>query len=164
MRKAQRAIKPITFRVYADSRRRGLYVAVNVWPNKRAMYAHKPLERNHEASCTGLKVIRIPPNGAQRTLPLFAEVNFHRGYIGTGCVAHEFTHALFCWAERVKLNLSEITAKAGSYKRRSKSRSLNADSVEERCCYVLGDMVRQFVLRAHKLGLYGVGLNVYDNK
>lgn len=141
--------KPVTFRLYPEGS--WLYAEVNVWPTKKAMYEHKPLQRNHEASCTGTTIIRFT-NGKQRKLGLFAELNFYRRYLGTACITHEITHAAFSWADRVKLPLNEISDSPLSGM--SKGATLPQDGPEERFCYALGKMCKQFVDSAYKLGLY----------
>jgi hypothetical protein len=146
---------PLTFRVYPE--RKSLYVVVNVWPTKKAMYAHRPLNRNHEASCTGTTRIVVPPRGStSRTWKRgeFAEVNFYRGALGVGVVSHEFTHAAFCWAERRKLKRIAEEEERGMTVRGDVS-ILPVDGVEERFCYALGEMVRQFTQKLYDLGLYG---------
>ncbi len=145
----KRKVKPITFRLYPENA--SLYAIVNVWPTKKAMYQHRPLQRNHEASCTDTTIIRCF-NGKQRKLGLFAELNFYKRYLGMGCITHEITHAAFSWADRVKLPLSEISDNPLS--QATSGAVLPQDGPEERFCYALGEMCRQFVNRADKLGLY----------
>lgn len=139
--------KPITFRVHPENK--SLYAVVNIWPSKRAMYAHKPINRNHLASCTGQDLLRVSPNGDTRKLGLFAEVNFIRRALGIGVVSHEFTHAGFCWAERRGLPLEHIKQAAQLV-----GNVLADDSIEEQFCYAVGEMCRQFTQRCYDLGLY----------
>lgn len=146
--------KPLlTFRIYPEGSY--LYAEVNVWPTKKAMYGYKPLNRNHEASCTGTTLYRVSkkqrgrPQRTRKT-GLFAELNFYRGYLGVGCVSHEMTHAAFSWADRVKLPLSEISESPLS----KTSGILPRDGAEERFCYALGEMVRQFTKTLYAKGIY----------
>lgn len=142
----------VTFRVYPENR--SLYAIVNIWPTKKAMYAHRPLQRNHEAVCTGTTLYYMPPKRSgkpNRKAGLFAELNFHRKFLGIGCVSHEFTHAAFSWANRVNLPIQEIKEMPLSS---MKHGVLPQDGPEERFCYALGEMVKQFTERAYKLGIY----------
>lgn len=145
--------KPLLrFRVYPEDK--FLYAVVNVWPSKKAMYAYKPLERRHLASCTGQQRIVIPPRGSKartRKRGEFAELNFFRGALGVEVVSHEFTHATFCWAERRNLNLNLVMHPDNS---QAQSGTLKTDSVEEQFCYALGRMVNQFTQKLYDKGLY----------
>lgn len=108
-------VKPISFRVYPDGR--FLYAEVNIWPTKKAMQAHVKLPgRKYEASCGGRESYIVPPKGKgrMRKTGLFAEANFHNRAIGVEVVSHEFTHAAFAFADRRKLNLSDVVAKTWS--------------------------------------------------
>src|SRR6185369_4051321 len=155
---ADKKAEPITFRVYPENG--FLYAVVNIWPTKKAMYAHKPLQRNHEASCTGRKVINIRAKKrgkAQRSRlrGVFAEINFYKGALGIGCVSHDMTHAMFCWAERRNLRIDEASLqKAASLRVRKRNNVLPTDCIVERCCYALGEMCRQFTMKCYDLDLY----------
>jgi hypothetical protein len=120
-------VRPVSIRV-VPVEGESLYASCYVWPTKRAMYRHRPLERNHEASTTDL-------DGwvSGRRSPRFAELNFYRGALGVEVVTHEFGHAAHAWARRKRIRLD-----------------LDA---EERFCYALGAMVRQFYTRAFALEL-----------
>lgn len=147
-------VKPISFRVYPEGR--FLYADVNIWPTKKAMQEHVKLPgRNYEASCGGREMYLVPPKGKGRTRKtgLFAEANFHDRAIGVEVVSHEFTHAAFAFADRRKLNLSDVVAKTWSQEGRKSTLDLN--SHEERFCYALGTMVRQFTQKCYDIGLYG---------
>lgn len=141
---------PITFRIYPENK--SLYATVNIWPSKAAMYRHRPLQRTHEASCTGQMAFYPKRKGKQRKDGLFAELNFHRKSLGVGVVSHEITHAAFSWAERRRIPLAiEHTWYDVNAKRKG---VLSQDSPEERFCYALGEMVRQFTERCYKIGVY----------
>lgn len=150
-----KANKPLlTFRVYPEGR--FLYAVVNIWPTKKAMYAHKPLQRNHEASCTGLRVITFPPKRSgkpSRLRGVFAELNFYKRCLGAEVVSHEFTHAMFSFAERRRLNVAEAVS-CQFATQGGKSASLDQEGAEERCCYALGRMYRQFVAKCYDRGIY----------
>lgn len=129
--KAKASIPVLTFRVYPEDK--FLYAVVNIWPTRKAMYAHKPLDRNHVASCTGQTRIVVPPNGGRiRKRGEFAELNFYRGRLGVEVASHEFTHATFCWAERRNLNLNLVMHPDNS---QTRGETLETDSVEEKFCY-----------------------------
>ena len=144
-----------TFRVYPEGR--FLYAEVNIWPNKTAMYRYNPLNRNHSASCKGTVVYNVPSKKSGKPVRrdgIFAELNFHRNAIGVEVVAHEMTHATFCWAERVKLPLEKITDEQNWKTGRKKAQALKTDGPEERFCYALGIMTRQFTQKCYDLGFY----------
>lgn len=145
----RKKIKPITFRLYPEGS--WLYAEVNIWPTKKAMYQHKPLRRNHEASCTSTTLIQFSES-KRRKLGLFAELNFYKRYLGMGCITHEITHAAFSWADRVKLPLNEISDNPLS--QATTGSTLPQDGPEERFCYALGEMCKQFIDHAYRLGLY----------
>ena len=155
MRPRKPVAKPlVAFRVYPENR--FLYAVVNIWPTKKAMYQHKPLGRNHEASCSGITRIVVAPRGSktrQRKRGEFAEINFYRGALGVGVVSHEFTHATFCWAERRKLKRIAEEEERGMAVKGGEA-LLPLDGVEERFCYALGEMCRQFTLKCYELDLY----------
>jgi len=144
----------LSFRIYPEGR--FLYAEVNIWPTKKAMYEHKPLSRDHEASCTGSTLYRVAKKrrGKRqriRKAGLFAELNFYRRYLGVGVVSHEVTHAAFSWADRVRLPLSEISDDLpGS----QTSGVLPRDGAEERFCYALGEMMRQCTQKLYDKGIY----------
>lgn len=148
--------KPIKFRVYPDGQ--FLYAEVFIWPTKKAMYATSPIPRNYEARCGGRELYVIPPKRkgrAQRVrkMGLFAELHFHKRALGIEVVSHEFTHAAFCWAERRKLDLNEAVSQH-DWKIGGDKETLDQDGVEERFCYVLGRMCRQFTQKCYDVGLY----------
>lgn len=148
--------KLISFRIYPENR--SLYAQVNIWPTKTAMYAHKPLGRNHEASCSGQQLIYVPPKSKdpkqrRRKIGLFAELNFYRARLGVEVISHEMTHAAFCWAERRRLNLANAIGEH-NWQIRKHDAVLDQDGTEERFCYALGQMVRQFTQKCYDLGLY----------
>lgn len=138
------------FRVHPEGKY--LYALVNIWPTKDAMYDHKPLERNHEACCTGQEVFIISDQSGKlaRKDGQFAELNFCLDRLGVGVVSHEMTHATFCWAERIRLPIQEIKDHSLS----KTSGILAQDGPEERFCYALGEMVRQFTKKCYDLKLY----------
>jgi len=149
---AQKRIKPVTFRVYPEGR--FLYAEVNIWPTKKAMQNHVRLPgRNYDACCGGREAYLASADGSTRRTGLFAEANFHRRKIGVEVVSHEFTHAAFSFAERRKLNLSSAISEHKWGKGRSR-KILDRDGVEERFCYALGQMVRQFTQKCYDLGMY----------
>lgn len=142
-------LKPLaTFRLYPAGRY--FYALVNIWPTKKAMYAHRPLQRDHDAACTGISSRTVYTDGTSRKNGFFAELNFYKGYIGIGAVSHELTHAAFNWAERVGLCLNTQTIKESN----NSKGVLPEEHAEERFCYAIGDMVKQFTVKCYKLGLY----------
>jgi hypothetical protein len=128
---------PARIRVYPENR--SLYARVNVWPDQQAMYRHRPLDRDHSGSCTGQEQWRR----SGKKSGLFAEVNLHAHALDIETVAHEMTHAAWRWAKRV-----------GWSQENGDPDSHDCSNAEERFCYALGRMVRQFTDRARALGLY----------
>lgn len=147
---SRRQAKPITFRVYPEGR--FLYCQVNIWPTKRDMLKHTRLPRNTAASCGGRESYKVSATGTMRKTGLFAEANFHRGEIGIEVASHEMTHAAFAFAERRKLALAETMDK--QFVPNGRFNTLEFDGPEERFCYALGQMVRQFVNACYDKELY----------
>lgn len=152
MSRRKKQVKPITFRVYPEGQ--FLYCEVKIWPTKQAMHNHLPLSGTYVASCGGREQYIIPPKGKGRTRKtgLFAEANFHRGQIGIEVVSHEMTHAAFAFAQRRNLNLNEIVDK--TFRAGGRNAMLDIHGPEERFCYALGQMCRQFIKKCYDLGLY----------
>lgn len=142
--------QPLTFRIYPDGA--FLYVVVNIWPTKKAMYAHGTTVHNYEATCGGRSVFRFSGERWRKT-GMFAELNFTRRALGVEIVSHEFTHAGFCWAERRKLNLNDAID-GREFVEGGDTMQLSPDGVEERFCYVVGRMCNRFTQRCYELGLY----------
>lgn len=142
---------PVKIRVRPEGR--ALYATAYVWPTKKAMrahaYANKVWRRRDKfgAYCQTFTKIRVHADGRCRTSPEFAEVHFALSQMGSETIVHEFTHAAWGWARRTGWRVDE-DALASGYDNGSASES------EERFCYALGAMVRQFVNRAHALGVY----------
>lgn len=147
----KRKLKPISFRLYPEGS--FLYCEVNIWPNKKSMLDHTRLGgTKYEACCGGRVAYEIRDDGLTRKTGLFAEANFNRHRIGTEIISHELTHACFAFAERRKLDLAQTVDKF--YKEGGQFESLDIDGPEERFCYALGVMCRQFTNKCYALGLY----------
>lgn len=140
--------KPIlSMRVYPEGR--SLYYLVNVWPTKKAMQEHCRtvngyVGRNYAALVNSFHVSMVGSNGRTRTGPIMGEINFNRKALGGEIVAHEMTHAALGWARRIKLNFDGILTQSGGA----------CCANEERFCYALGSMARQFINRAYEIGIY----------
>ena len=153
MSKKPHRSKPVTFRLYPEGT--FLYVEINIWPNKRTMHAHTRLpKRNYEACCGGREQYSVPlrGKGRMRRTGLFAEANFNRNRMGIETVSHELTHAAFAFAERRKLNLGEAVDK--EFRVAGARQTMDTDGPEERFCYALGVMCRQFTQKCYDLGIY----------
>lgn len=87
-----------------------------------------------------------------RKTGLFAEANFHRRRIGIEVITHELTHAVFAFADRRKLPLAETVNK--DWRTGTKGQVMDQGGPEERFCYALGQMCRQFTQKCYDLGLY----------
>jgi hypothetical protein len=134
------------FRVYAgETEGQGLFVYARIFRRKADMLTVLRMESKTMVLKEGfpnktmgaMQAFKHYPRGAARPTACFGRVNLCRKYLGTEVVTHEFTHAMFAWAWRKKL----IAGLAGM-------------PVEEQCCYALGRMLRRFVARTNKLGLY----------
>lgn len=153
--RAKKKAEPITFRLYPEGR--FLYCEVNIWPTKKAMHQHLPLTGNTVASCGGrTSYIAEPKRKGRpqrlRKTGLFAEANFHRKQIGIEVVSHEMTHAAFAFADRRSLRLDQVLDK--QYTKGGRNNVMDLDGPEERFCYALGQMCRQFTQKCYDLGLY----------
>lgn len=147
--KQDKSLAPLlSFRVHPDSK--FYYCEVNVWPSKKAMYAHLPLQRNHEAACGARESIDVFPSGRTRRTGLFAEANFYRKRLGVEIISHEFTHAAFAFAERKRWDLNAALNHDGQA-----GETMDRDGTEEMFCYALGRMVRQFTAKLYEQGFYG---------
>lgn len=140
---------PVTFRVYPRRSRRGLYVLVRVFATQRELVRTIRTENRREgvddvteSDVQGLMQTRRTWAGPRmRLLPSIGVVNLHRARLGIVVVTHEFGHAMFEWANRKRL-----------WKHLS---SGNTMPVEERILHAQSEMIRQYMARAEKLGLYG---------
>jgi hypothetical protein len=155
MANRKRKVKPISFRLYPEGS--FLYCEVNIWPTCKDMHKHLPLGRKTVASCGGRESYIVEPKRRGkpqrlRKTGLFAEANFHKGEIGIEVVSHELTHAAFCFADRRKLPLDQCVNK--DFKQDGRNNALDNDGPEERFCYALGHMVRQFTQKCYDKGLY----------
>jgi len=143
--------KPISFRLYPEGS--FLYCQVNIWPNKKAMHAHTRLpNHNYEACCGGREEYVVRKKKRTRKTGLFAEANFNRHRVGVEIMSHELTHAAFAFAERRKLDLNEAIDK--TYIENGALVAMQRDGPEERFCYALGQMCRQFTIKCYELGIY----------
>lgn len=146
----KKAVKPVTIRVYPESR--SLYFIVRVWPTKKAMHQNVWWTKcDYAGLCTTHSRLRINEDGSEKLLPELGIVNLYRGAMGAGLIAHEFLHATIGWANRIGLNTAEIFKKLPSL---DQGKYGNVSDDEERMCHAHGNMVSQFVERAYKLGLY----------
>lgn len=138
-----------TMRVYPDNPR-GLYASVHVFASKRAMWRWAALNGTSgrfTGACQHFVKGRVHPDGRIETSREFAAVLLSRRWMGGEVVSHEFFHATMGWARRKRVPMTMVQGNPrdfGSYDMR----------VEEVLCYAHGRMVRQFVDRAHKMGLY----------
>ena len=136
--------KPIArFRLYPEAPR-GLYVLVNVWPNKDALVENCLCaeKSDHEGCCTEVYVTDYGKARA-RTKPICAVVNLHRDLLTMGVVTHELFHATMAWGRRIGFNFSRLGA----------DDAVNDD--EERLTYAHSELCRKFMVRAIGAGLYG---------
>lgn len=140
---------PVKIRVYPENR--ALFATVYVWPTKKAMRQHArrvwQARDRFGAYCQTFRKVRVRADGRTQTSPEFAEVHFAVSQLGSETVTHEFTHAAWGWARRVGWEPEaegEMHPMAGRFEMAN----------EERFCYALGAMVRQFIDRAYTLGLY----------
>jgi hypothetical protein len=135
------------FRVYPRRRRSGLFVNVRVFGSRREMHECLEIERKHDG---GRRIGRRTQGVmksykrrlGRRTTCELGSVNLHRGRLGVAVVCHEFAHVAFAWSDRKRL-FGPLT--------QGDPRTM---PLEERFCHALDEMVRQFVERAYKLGLY----------
>lgn len=141
---------PIRFKVYPEKKKR-LFYWVYVWPDRDALVErsktlYPDFGHNHETYgfCSLVKVWKVGSDGRKRRDSRCGEINFFREHIGAGIVSHEMTHAALGWAQRVGVMLEQYE---------DWSKSVVSDA-EERYASAVGELVRQFYVRAHELGLY----------
>lgn len=138
----------VRFRLYPESRR-GLYVAVHVWPTAKAMrrkYGGRR-EVRVDGYCSPYVRQRVDASGRWRTMPVVADVHFHRKRLSMEVVTHELFHATLAWARRVRFDFSRLSDGANP---------INAD--EERLTYAHGRLCRAFMNRANDFRLYADGI------
>jgi hypothetical protein len=99
------------------------------------------LSRNGVAICSNWTVLR---NG--RTRPECGEIVFVKDWLSPNIVAHECTHAVLSWSERMKIDLN----KPGTFRKGN----LWASADEERFCDALGEMTCAILVKLTKLGFY----------
>lgn len=128
-----------------------LYVMVYVFAKKDDMRRYWNLcgrgsRNDYEARYSSLVRRTYDSDGKrERTHGEFAEVTFYKGALSPEIVSHEFTHIGLAYARRRKVaQVTDAKADADS----------NWMQREEVVCYAVGSLVRQFVNRAHSLGLY----------
>lgn len=145
---------PKRMRAYANGRRSGLFIYINVWPTKRAMHAHFKrrgyrCSRNTQGMCSSYTRIQVPSKRSRRPMRKmadFAEVNLYYGKLSMRVVTHELFHATCAWARRVGCSRDVLVDDE------QLARDVSPD--EERLATVHGVLCMQFVARATKLGLY----------
>lgn len=121
------------------------------------MHKYLPLGKKTVASCGGRELYIVEPKRKGkpqrvRKTGLFAEANFYREELGMEVVTHEMTHGAFAFADRRKLRIDQTIDK--EFQADGKKKTLDLDGPEERFCYALGQMCRQFVQKCYDLGLY----------
>lgn len=143
-------LKPcLTFRVRPFAKRR-FVVVVNVWESKREMVRHAKAwpgntnnERNTGAYCRSYLHYDVPKRGRARLLPDFAEVNFHRGQLGTETLTHELFHATMALVDRLKIGPQLVKDGSGGL----------CSEAEEDAAYAHGRMCRLVVNRLYRAKL-----------
>jgi hypothetical protein len=133
------------WRLYPDPKSR-LYVRVYVFDRRcdqRAFFRmlspsiSKRMARQTRAVCVEAEV---RDRRTKRRKPVVAAVLFDKSRLGAGLVAHEMLHALACWARRTKLDLTDLMQDGEGL--------IPADAPEERAAGLLGELVRQFTVKA----------------
>jgi len=144
-----RTARPVKFRLYPENR--SLFCPVHVWPDKAAMLAYFRRDRGKRfaeahadaaAVASGREVYRVLPGKPMRKTGEFCEINCHRGELTEEIVSHEVAHAALRWRSRVGLAVGRDDDFGGHE---------DVSDAEERFCYALGRMVKQFTsnLRKH---------------
>lgn len=159
-------MKPIpltTFRVSCENK--SLYYKVVVWKTLkdfRRANPHNPrtlgLCRSYRTLglCRSYRVLRVVAKGSRkrdRYKPILGEIHFAVKYLTTGIVAHEAAHAMIGWASEVGCIPLFENAQEREAATKSRNGFLTLDDPEERCCFVLGNMVRQIVFQLYKRGI-----------
>jgi hypothetical protein len=138
-------VTPVRFRLYPESRR-GLYLAVFVWPTRASMQRRwGPHPPRTDGFCHPF-IVQQFVGGRWRTRPVVAEVHFHRARLSMEVVTHELFHATIAWARRIRFDFARLNAED----------SINED--EERLTYAHGRLCREFMNRANDFKLYSDGI------
>lgn len=159
-----RAPKPIhQFRIYPLQRGR-LFFVVKVFKTKTAMWSHGKNSGlasppyNYGAICIGYSNWFVYPkksNKRPELTPRLGEIHFNCGQLDSETLSHECTHAMFRWMRRKNISVEDRDPNQGPRPNHT-SRKSEAGKVldtEERCCMVLGQMVRQTVNGLYRAGL-----------
>jgi hypothetical protein len=103
-------------------------------------------KRGFNAICQGI-TRRLYPGGNRRmqTLPVFAEILFHRKCLTTRYIVHECFHAALMYGRRLGYKMSALD----DYQRNG----VSLGDVEERLAYAHDQMCSTLVTRLYKLKL-----------
>lgn len=143
--------RQLVTRIRVKPRQGSLYVLVLIFATKQAMrtyWKHECLKPGIKtvALCHSYKRYRVRHSKRTRLHPDVATVTFWRHRMGTGVLTHELMHATLAVARRLKLDLTKVYDDKPGF--------IPRDHPEEELCYMHGEMVRQLVDRAWKLGVY----------
>jgi hypothetical protein len=143
--------KVIRLRVYAT---KYLYFNVFVHPTLKSMYkVNADMKPNFLACCRGKDAWYKVGSKLGHRLGLCGELHFFVKEIGTEIVSHELMHATLNVCHRLRLN--PMAQSPGNLIPKG-HKEIIADPDEEKACKIHGRMMRQFVDKAYKLGLYDV--------
>jgi len=150
----QKSVAPIAhFRVYPGSQQRsGLYLTVVVFKTRAEMltYCRESANAGYQcgdnvnAACHSFDRIVVRAGKKDRKLPHIGEIHLHLDAIGIGVLSHEMAHGAYCWLRR-KLRTEGV---------RFFGKVIYDMTVEEKYAWVLGNLVRQSVVRLYELGIY----------
>lgn len=149
-------IKPqpiTTFRASCEGK--SLYYKVFVWRTvgdlRRAVE-----DRTALGMCRSFRVLRVAAKGSgmrDYMKPILGEIHLAATRLTTGIVTHECCHAMMSWAAERKCIPLFTTAMEREAATKSRNGALSRNDPEERCCFVLGNLVRQIVLTLYKKGV-----------
>lgn len=140
------------FRLYPEKGKSGLYVLVRVFRSERTMRRYiatgpvpRRLGRYGRAMSSSWTAMRMQ-GGRMRVLPELGEIVVPVKRLGNEVISHECAHSALAWADR--LGIDPMAQK------KSNGHHFAASPDEERFCYGLGQMVKQFVSRCYDFGFF----------
>lgn len=136
----------VKYRISCENK--SLYFTVCVWRTLREFRLSNPGNSHALGLCRSHMRMRIYKSRPDRLLPECGELHFAQYHLRIGIITHEFTHAAIEWAARTGVipDFSKLN--------RDQHCTLRRHSNEERFCYVLGNMVKEFIRRCYDDGVF----------
>jgi hypothetical protein len=140
------------FRIYPQRGRSRLFYTVRVFDTighlHRFVRGSRSTASNTSRGFCRTFTRQYLSRGRWRTSAELGDILLVTSHLGTGVITHELTHAMFGWANRKRLVDLQERRVANSPKMHRGTH--HKDSVEEQCCYALGEMARDLVTQLYK--------------